>query len=193
MTEPNHTPRTHASADESASNDGAEISFFDILLFLKGAWKMIVMMGLAGLVISGIYLLITPNQYEAVANIAMARVPADNNPLGVNIEEPTALIARMSVPTSFDGIVIQACGLEGATNIGAQQTKVIKLSIPKGVANVVELKVTRPSTELASSCAKSVYESIAKSQAQMIGPMTEASKARNSVRLSKVEDRLAQL
>ena len=39
---------------------------------------MIVMMGLAGLVISGIYLLITPNQYEAVANIAMARVPADS-------------------------------------------------------------------------------------------------------------------
>ena len=110
MTEPNHPSRTHASAYEDDPNDGAKISLLDILLFLKGAWKMIVMMGLAGLFISGIYLLITPNQYEAVANIAMARVPADKNPLGVNIEEPAALIARMSIPTSFDGAVIQACG-----------------------------------------------------------------------------------
>jgi capsular polysaccharide biosynthesis protein len=169
-----------------------EISLIDILLFLKGAWKVILMMGLAGLVISGIYLLITPNQYEAVANIAMARVPADKNPLGVNIEEPQALINRMSVPSSFDAAILNACGLQDVATLAAQMSKVIKLSIPKGVANVIELKVTHSSPEIASACAKSVYESIAHSQAQMIGPMAKTSKANNSARLAKVEERLAQ-
>ena len=164
-----------------------EISLLDILIFLRGAWKTIGLMGLIGLVVSGAYLIITPNQYEAVANIAMARVPADKN-----IEEPQALINRMSVPSSFDATVLNACGLQDAATLAAQLSKVIKLSIPKGVANVIELKVTRSSPELASACAKSVYESIAHSQAQMIGPMAEAFKANNSARLAKVEERLIQ-
>ena len=169
-----------------------EISLLDILIFLRGAWKTIGLMGLIGLVVSGAYLIITPNQYEAVANIAMARVPADKNPLGVNIEEPQALINRMSVPSSFDAAILNACGLQDAATLAAQMSKVIKLSIPKGVANVIELKVTRSSPELASACAKSVYESIAHSQAQMIGLMAEAFKANNSARLAKVEERLIQ-
>ena len=169
-----------------------EISLLDILIFLRGAWKTIGLMGLIGLVVSGAYLIITPNQYEAVANIAMARVPADKNPLGVNIEEPQALINRMSVPSSFDATVLNACGLQDAATLAAQLSKVIKLSIPKGVANVIELKVTRSSPELASACAKSVYELIAHSQAQMIGPMAKASKTNNSARLAKVEERLVQ-
>lgn len=169
-----------------------EISLLDILIFLRGAWKTIGLMGLIGLVVSGAYLIITPNQYEAVANIAMARVPADKNPLGVNIEEPQALINRMSVPSSFDAAILNACGLQDAATLAAQMSKVIKLSIPKGVANVIELKVTRSSPELASACAKSVYESIAHSQAQMIGLMAEAFKANNSARLAKVEERLVQ-
>ncbi|QWD81923.1 hypothetical protein [Polynucleobacter sp. MWH-S4W17] len=170
----------------------AEISLLDILIFLKGAWKVVSLMGLVGLVVSSTYLIITPNQYEAIANIAMARVPTDKNPLGVNIEEPQALINRMSVPSSFDAVALNACGLQDVATLAAQMSKAIKLSIPKGVANVIELKVTRSSPELASACAKSVYELIAHSQAQMIGPMAEAAKTNNAARLVKVEERLAQ-
>jgi len=98
----------------------------------------------------------------------------------------------MSLPSSFDAAVITSCGLQDSGNLAAQLSKAIKLSIPKGVANVVELKVTRPSPELAQACAASVFDVIAKSQAQMIGPLAEANKTRNSDRLVKVQDRLAQ-
>jgi uncharacterized protein involved in exopolysaccharide biosynthesis len=172
--------------------DDQEISFLDILRFIKGAWKMIAIMGALGLAGAGAYLLITPNQYEAQANIAMARVSADKNPLGVNIEEPQALINRMSVPSSFDLSVIDACNLQASSNLAAQLSKVIKLTIPKGVANVVELKVTRPSPELAQACADAVYQAIAKAQAQMIDPIAQATKVSNGARLAKVEERLAQ-
>jgi uncharacterized protein involved in exopolysaccharide biosynthesis len=172
--------------------DDQEISLLDILRFIKGAWKMIAIMGALGLAGAGAYLLITPNQYEAQANIAMARVPADKNPLGVNIEEPQALINRMSVPSSFDSSVIDACNLQASSNLAAQLSKVIKLTIPKGVANVVELKVTRPSPELAQACADAVYQAIAKAQAQMIDPIAQATKVSNGARLAKVEERLAQ-
>jgi len=173
-------------------NDDQEISLLDILRFLKGAWKMIVIAGALGLAGAAVYLLITPNQYEAVANITMARVPADKNPLGVNIEEPQTLINRMSVPSSLDATIIQACGLQESNNLPAQLTKAMKFSIPKGVANVVELKVTRPTPEIAQNCANAVYEAIAKSQTQMIDPIAQATKAGNSARLAKVEERLAQ-
>lgn len=187
------TNRNLPDSGQFPSSDGdSEISLLDILIFLKVAWKSIVLMGLLGLAISVAYLLLTPNQFEAVANIAMAPVPADKNPLGVNIEEPQALINRMSMPSSFDASVIQTCDLQESSNLPAQLSKAIKLSIPKGVANVVELKVTRPSPELAQACAASVFDGIAKSQAQMIGPLAQATKASNSARLTKVDERLTQ-
>lgn len=167
---------------------GDEISLLDILIFLKGAWKSIVLMGLLGLAISATYLLLTPNQFEAVANVAMGRIPSS----AVNIEEPVALINRMSLPSSFDAAVIASCGLQDSGNLATQLFKSIKLSIPKGVVNVVELKVTRPSPELAQACAASVFDGIAKSQAQMIGPLVQAAKASNSARLTKVDERLTQ-
>ena len=168
--------------------DEQEISLLDILLFLKGAWKTILITALLGLVIAFIFLLVAPNQFEAVANIAMGRV----SPGSANIEEPQALINRMSLPSSFDASAISACGLQDASNLAEQLSKAIKLSIPKGVANVAELKVNRPTPELAQACANSVFEAIVKSQTQMIEPMAQAAKSNNSVRLAKVEARLAQ-
>ena len=183
------TNRNLPDSGQLSSSDGdSEISLLDILIFLRGAWKSIVLMGLLGLAISATYLLLTPNQFEAVANIAMGRIASS----GANIEEPVALINRMSLPSSFDATVIASCGLQESTNLAAQLSKAIKLSIPKGVANVVELKVTRPSPELAQACAASVFDVIAKSQAQMIGPLAQATKASNSARLTKVDERLTQ-
>ena len=177
-----------SESSNGQAGSGDEISLLDILIFLKGTWKTIAITGILGFILSGIYLIITPNQYEAIANIAMGRIASS----GANIEEPSALVDRMSLPSSFDAAVIASCGLQESTNLAAQLSKAIKLSIPKGGANVVELKVTRPSPELAQACATSVFDGIAKSQTQMIGPLAEANKTRNSDRLVKVQDRLAQ-
>jgi hypothetical protein len=164
--------------------DGQEISLIDILIFLKGAWKTIAITSILGFFISVAYLLIATNQYEALTNISMMRV----SPAGANIEEPAALIARMSLPTSVDDSVMIACGLQDSPNMQAQFTKAIKLIIPKGVANVVELKVTRPSPELANACVMSVIKFITNSQTLLNSPNLEASK----VRLTKIDERLVE-
>jgi LPS O-antigen subunit length determinant protein (WzzB/FepE family) len=169
-------------------NGDQEISLLEILCFLKNTWKTILVTGALGLAGAGVYLLISPNQYEAIGSIAMGRI----SPVGTNIEEPVALINRMSVPGSFDAAVLEVCGLRESRNAPAQSTKAIKLAIPKGVANIVELKVTRSSPELARVCADAVYQGIAKSQAQMIDPIAQAVKVSNSARLAKVEELLAQ-
>jgi capsular polysaccharide biosynthesis protein len=186
---PNGTVNTQSTANHWHENgsflEGAdEISLIDILIFLKGAWKTIAITGVLGLLISVAYLLITTNQFEALANISMMRV----SPAGANIEEPAALIARMSLSTNVDDSVMAACDLQDAPNMQAQFTKAIRLSIPKGVANVVELKVTRPSPELANACAMSLIKFITNSQTLLNSPNLEASK----VRLAKVDERLAE-
>ncbi|WP_231970469.1 Wzz/FepE/Etk N-terminal domain-containing protein [Polynucleobacter necessarius] len=189
MQSTHHQQRTNDF--ESDSDCDSEISLIDILLFLKRAYKTIAITIVLGLVIAGIFLLLTPNQFEALANIAMARsLPTDKNPQGVNIEEPQALINRMSLPTSWDQQVVNGCDLQNASNPAAQLSKVIKLSIPKGVANVVELKVTRPSPEVAKACADNVFEAISASQAKMMEPIKAVNSAR--ARLTQVEARLAQ-
>ena len=159
-------------------NGDHEISLLDILHFLKSAWKAIAIFGLIGITLSIVYLATTPKQYEATAQIAMAQIGAVNNnnnlnPLGVNIEEPTLLIARLSTPTSFDPKTINACGLEGKPDAGAALVKGIKLAPLKGLANVVELKTVGASPEAALSCASAVFELIKTAQTQIVSPYIE--------------------
>ena len=178
-------------------NGDQEISIIDILRFLKSAWKTIAIAGLAGIVLSIVYLAITPKQYEATAQIVMAQLGTTNNnpnPLGVNIEEPALLVSRMSLPTSFTPQTMAACGLADISNSGATLAKGIKLALAKGVANVVELKTFGPSQEAALSCANAIFELIKTTQSQILMPYIEESKiklADDEARLAKAKDLVA--
>jgi LPS O-antigen subunit length determinant protein (WzzB/FepE family) len=172
-----------------------EISLLDILLFLKRSWIIIAMFGAIGLATAVIYLLIAPKQYQAIAQIQMAQIStaANNNinPLGINIEEPSLLIARMSFPTSFNPATIAACGLDGKDNATSMLVKSFKLSQPKGVPNVVELKTTASNPEHAKQCANAIFESVKISQDKIVSPYIEEAKiklADDQVRLAKVKD-----
>ncbi len=175
-----------------------EISLWDILYFLKKAWKTIAIAALIGLALSIAYLAVTPKQYEAVAQIAMAQISAANNnnlnPLGINIEEPPLLIARLSQPTSFAPQVLRNCGLDEGISAGSTLAKSIKLSIPKGVANVVELKTFGSSPQLAQACGEAIFELIKAAQAQIVAPYIEEAKVKladDQERLQKAKDLVA--
>lgn len=154
-------------------NEG-DISFIYILRFLKDAYKTIAITSMIGLVISAVYLTVTPNQYEAVAQIAMAQVSTTNNNkpnlLFVNIEEPVLLIARLSSPTSFTPQVIEACGFQDQANAALALSKSIKLTAPKGIANLVELKTFGPTPQSAQECNLGVFELIKTTQSQIVAP-----------------------
>jgi len=175
----------------------SEISLLDILIFLKRSYRLIALIGILCVAASFGYLLITPKQYQASVQIQMAQIGAANNnninPLGVNIEEPALLITRLSSPTSYTPEIAKTCGLEldSAKDAQALLSKSVKLTIPKGVANVIDLKIIGASPEATINCAQAVFDLIKTTQAQIIKPYIEEAKAKltdNQERLAKAKD-----
>ena len=194
--------------NSSVEENNSEISLLDILVFLKRSYKLIVLMGLLGVTASFGYLLISPKQYQASAQIQMAQIGAANplgqasaqiqmaqigaaNPLGINIEEPALLIARLSSPTSYNAEITKACGLDSTRDTQAILSKSVKLAISKGVANVIDLQVIGTSPEASVNCAQAVFDLIKTTQAQITKPYIEEAKAKlldNQERLVKAQD-----
>jgi len=176
--------------DQNQGSQGSqvddEISLSDILRFLKDAYKTILVFGVLGIATAIVYLVITPDRFEAVAQIQMAQTSGANNnnnnnnlsSLGVNIEEPALLIARLSSPTSFSADSIAACGQQAQSNPALATAQTIKLAITKGLSNVVELKTVGPTPEAASTCAQTIFELIKTSQAQILAPYLQESQTR---------------
>jgi capsular polysaccharide biosynthesis protein len=158
-----------------------EISLKDIIDFLLESWKTIVSVCLLGLLGSVGFLAVTPNQHEATAQIQMAQISANNNnntnPLGVNVEEPNLLMARLKLPTSYSAAEIKACGLEGQKMPAESLVSMSKFSAVKGVGSIVELKIRMESREQAVVCAQALFENIRESQNQIIRPYIEEAKA----------------
>ena len=168
-----------------------EISLRDIIDFLVESWKIIVITGILGVFSSVAYLLITPNQYQATAQVQMAQISANNNnntnPLGINIEEPSLLIARFKLPSNYSTQEIVACNFESSKSPFEALANAAKFSVVKGVGSIIELKITRDSKEIAIACAQSLFENIRTSQNKIINPYIEETK----VLLVKYQDRLA--
>lgn len=180
-----------------------EISLLDILCFLRGAYKSTLIAGVTGLAVALSYLAVIPKQYEAVAQIAMAQIGVTNsssssnnslNPLGVNSEEPSLLVARLSMPTSFTPEVLSGCAMDESANSDVSLAKAIKVALPKGVANVVELKTFGKSPEQALTCAQTIFELIKVTQAQILAPYISEAKIKledDEARLIKAKDLIA--
>jgi capsular polysaccharide biosynthesis protein len=172
------------------SNIEDEISLKDIVDFLVDSWKAIILTGLLGLIGSITYLLVTPNQYEAIAQIQMAQISVNSNNntnvLGVNIEDPNLLIARLKLPTTYSAQEINACGFESSANPSETLAASAKFSAVKGVGSMIELKINRDNKETAIACAKSLFENIKASQIEILRPYTEEAKTL----LVKYQDRL---
>ena len=177
--------------DNASDLNEHEISPPEILCFLKSTYKTIGIAGLAGVLAAIAYLAIVPRQYEAISQVMMAQIGAPNNNginiQGANIEDPMLLIVRMSSPTSFTPQLITACGLDNKVNAALELSKSIKLTVPKGVANVVELKTFGKSAGVARECNIAMFDLIKATQSLLVAPLIEEAK----VKLANVEERLS--
>lgn len=172
-----------------------DFSLMDILCFLKKTWKTISFTSALGLILSLFYLAFAPSKFEAVAQVAMAQIASSNNfsPIGVNIEEPALLMARLSSPTSFPLQTISACSLIGDEDSATKLARSIKAITLKAVPNVIEVKVVRSSPEEAKLCAYAIFELIKSTQALIVAPYIEDAKVRlldANERLSRANDLL---
>jgi LPS O-antigen subunit length determinant protein (WzzB/FepE family) len=173
----------------------SNISLLDILVFLRRSYKLIALISILGVAASFGYLLIAPKQYQAIAQIQMAQIGAANNnninPLGVNIEEPSLLIMRLSSPTSYTVEIAKACRLNSVKDAQVIWSKSVKLTLPKGVANIVELKSIGESPETSFNCAQAVFNLIKDTQAQIVKPYIQEAQVKlidNQERLAKAQD-----
>jgi hypothetical protein len=169
--------QTNADSDLS-SDDLIELSLDNIIEFLQESWKIIAGFTALGIAGSALFLMAAPKQFEATAQIKMAQIANNSNsnsinPLGIHIEEPQALIARLALPTSFPKEVIEICGLADLSNGDLLLVKKIKFSIPKGVGGIVELKMRDTSIEILSDCTTAIFRLIKSSQALLIAPFVE--------------------
>ena len=169
-----------------------EISLKDIIDFLVESWKSILATGVLGVLAAGTYIAVTPNQYEATAQIQAAQL-STGGITGTNIEDPNLLIARMKLPSSYDQASIVACGYEGKKQAAEGLAKMIKLSLAKGT-QMVELKATGLSQEQATQCVQSVFNNIKQSQKIIAEPIIEEAKtklARYAARLQEAQPFIA--
>ena len=179
---------------QPTSNEG-DISLVDILRFLKHSHKTILIFGALGAIAAIAYLLIAPKLYQATATIAMAQIAVANNnnlsPLGINIEEPALLMARLSIPTSFNLQTTTACRLENSQDASSLLAKRVKFALPKGVGNALELSTFDNSPDAAINCAKAVFELIKTTQEQIGTPLIEEAKsklANDTLRLAAAKE-----
>lgn len=154
-----------------------EISIRDIIDFFKNSWKTITVFGVLGLICGIFYIWITPNQYQAAAQIQMAQFAGNSNsvnsimsPIGVNVEDPARLISRLQIPTTYSDEVISACGLKESEKAREKLVKLIKASPSKGGTSVVEVTINRESKDVALACMSALFDEISKTQAGIAEP-----------------------
>ncbi len=170
-----------------------EISIKDIVDFLVESWKAIIATGMLGVAAALTFVMVTPSQYEATAQIQMAQISISNNntnPLGSNVELPSLLIARHQVPSTYTEDEIKACGLEGKKMPQESLSKLAKFTPVKGVDSIVELKIRLESKEGALACAQALFANVKESQSLIIKPYIEEAKsllAKYQVRLQETQ------
>jgi LPS O-antigen subunit length determinant protein (WzzB/FepE family) len=169
-----------------------EISLKDIIDFLLESWMAIALTGILGIFGALAFIWVTPNQYQATAQIQIAQISGNNNnnnenPLGINIEEPNLLMARLKLPTTYSPQNIKACGFVTSVTPSEDLVSAAKFSTVKGVGSMIELKINRDSKEVAIACAQSLFENIKASQNEIIRPYIEEAKTL----LVKYQDRLS--
>ena len=152
---------------EQVTEQDDEVSLFDTIDFFITHGITILMTGVLGLMVAGLYLWFTPHQYEGFVQIQMAQWSSNKNIVvnGGNVEEPGALISRLSSPSTYSLQNIQACKMESVKiDPDLALTKKLKYAIVKTSPNVIEIKVQQNSKDDVIACLESVFETIKLSQ-----------------------------
>lgn len=147
-----------------------EISLFEISKFLGDNWKLILGIGLAGVVASGGFLAVASSQYAATALVEMAQVPNSNITQTTSIEVPALLVERLKSPSTYTPEAIRTCGLDGVAASVEAMTRIVETTLPKNLGSIAQITVRRDSPELAKQCVGAVFEMVRGQQMELGKP-----------------------
>lgn len=152
----------------------------NVSIFFRKYYKNLVLGGFFGLVSAIVYLFVTPPMFEATAQIRMAQISQLNpaNPFGTNLEDPGTLLSRLKFPTNYSPDTARSCGYAHSREGAEVLSKALHFSIPKGVPNVIELKVLGATPEIAEACANAIFLQIYEMQQQLAKIFVEEAKTK---------------
>ncbi len=134
-----------------------EISLKDILDFLIGSWKTIMLGGVIGGLLGLGYAVTTPANYQATANIEVGKVA------GADVEAPAVLVEKLKIPTYYSQKTYVACNVRGAVEAGEVIAKTLKPTLSK-TAPIITISYKEKSPENAKKCLESVLQDIRTNQ-----------------------------
>jgi len=164
-----------------------ELSFADVIDFVKESWKLITSFTALGIAASTLFFLLAPKEFEVKAQIKVAQIRDQKN-MVINIEAPESLISRMAFPTSYPKETITLCGFADEKDAGMLLAKKVKLSILRQVEGIVLLQIPGTSKAEAEACVYSVYQLIKTSQAQIAAPYIQELKKKLSIEKKRLAD-----
>ncbi len=168
-----------------------EVSIKDIINFLSDYWRLILAVGVFGLLGALAFIWVTPSQYEAIAQINM--VQRDDNRTGslnTIIHNPKSIIAKYKLPSTYTSEDVKVCNLEKSKSPQEEMAQLVRLAPVREVDFAVDLRIRLESKEHAVACAKLIYESIRESQDQIMKSFIEETKTqllKYQVRLQEVQ------
>jgi len=155
--------------EQLRAEDDEEISFIDVLLFLKASGGNIVKSTLICLLAGGVYYFYVPKMYEASATIEMAMVA------GELVETPAFLLEKMKLPLYFSPVTLQACGSDVGLSSQYKFVDKIKPTINKS-APMVSLVTQAPSTQEAKACLSAAIAEVSNNQDAIAKPLLQQKK-----------------
>lgn len=183
--------------NEKLQTEGDEISLRDIVDFLKLNQKLILFSGVAGLLISAIYVILAPKEYEARWQMQMAQYSSNSNSninsniiinSNINSEEPSVLVQRLKSPTAYPAEVQQHCGMPESGEYGDYLNKKLEVKTIKEAASAVQFKFRAAKPAQAKQCAEAIVSMIMTQQRSLI----EERLAGRQVQLVKYQQSLAE-
>lgn len=148
--------------NENPQTAGDEISLKDIADFLKCNWKLIVLCGVAGLLISSAYVILAPKNYEARWQMQMAQFNNGNS------EEPIALIERLRSSSTYPVEVQQHCGMPENGEFGDYLNKKLEVQVIKNLTKAVQFKFRSTKPAQAKQCAEAIVTMVMAQQRSLI-------------------------
>jgi uncharacterized protein involved in exopolysaccharide biosynthesis len=169
----------------------------DLPDFFYRRWLQIVVMGMLGIAVSGVYVVMTPKTYEAKWQMSMAQMVAGSSNIGANIninsEEPAALIQRLRSPLIYTPSVLEACGKSSNETMGEYLDNTLQMQIVKNLPNVAGFRLRMGSPELAKSCADAIVAMVIEQQSSIIHERQEGKKEQVAQYQKLLRDEMWQL
>ncbi|MCG9116290.1 hypothetical protein LH428_10595 [Laribacter hongkongensis] len=125
-------------------------------------------------------LIILPLNFEVTAIFLMAQVPRISNGgaglvvCDANIEEPTVLISRLNLPSTYNTTIVSGCPNSDQNAIYPDaMVKIVSAGVSQSANSAVVIRIRRGSKQAAEKCANALFEMIAIQQEAMATPMNQ--------------------